>query len=222
MNLQSEGQLFIDAADYLNKKYSSFLHPLAYDKIELTKMVIKEEMTRFLLNQQHTTVEELKNIIDYLFEFLFTLNNQTKLLYVSKLTYSVKSEFGDYYFEFQNIDFYFISNGLETMAQRATRVERLLDTTLKQIPQVLASYKVNDASLKDVLKKIFNRIPIDHYLIDNSDFLPLLHHLIKQYINKSSIFSPLLELRKESYVHKGSRDFIIKHPLHYEARYRNS
>jgi hypothetical protein len=222
MNLQTEGILFIAATDYLEKKYSAVLHPSEYDKIQLTKLVIKQEITHFLLNQPHTTIQELKNVIDHLFEFLYTLDKQVKLYYSEKVCYSLKSEFGDYYFELYNIDFYLLSNGHETMKERGIRTARLVDSALKQIPTVLASYKIRDNSLENVLKKLFSRIPIDHYLIADTDFILILHHLIRQYINKSSIFSPIMELRRESYVYTASRDFIIRHPLYYETRYRNS
>jgi hypothetical protein len=221
MDWHQQGELFIKFNDYLNKKYSSFSHPSEFDKCEITKLIIKHEVTEFLIDHSSIKLVELKNITNEFFDYLFIKNNHTKLLY-SRIDITITSGERCYGFHFKNLNYYLLNNGHEALDQREIRIEQQMALTLSKVPAVLLSYKINEPGLDNFLKKIFYRIVIDHYFIDNHDFLPLLHHLVKQYLKKSSIFSPLVELQRETYVYKGSRDFIITHPSHYEARYRNS
>ena len=122
MTLQQQSELFLGIDNFLDTKLSLNTRIQQYDTKLLCRMVMKMEMTQYLINKENVTHEELAALGEVLFEFLYTRKGIVKLWEVTGFDLKVNSEKFPFQIALYNMEHYLHFNGQESNFNRTQRI----------------------------------------------------------------------------------------------------
>lgn len=219
MTLKQQSDLFLWIDEFLNRTFSPYGHESFHDKVFLSRMVMKMELTNYLIDNENATDAKLKFLGECLFESLFKQNGFLELWSCDHLVIQKSDQLDPFSIRVHNLNYYLVHNGFETDQQRKERLKEQLTFWYKQISVFFPKVPTSTPAL---FKHVYDRVQKEHYFIENSDLEKIWHWLLNGWKNSQGIFSTNPSILRERFLVKGSRPFIIKHPCMYEITNNNT